>query len=423
MASMFNNIYDVEQDINKMMSDTALSFGRLDANGYGPMTASTFGQAEMFGRSLGTMLGGKDPRMEEAELMEELMRRHPDPKTKAEILAVAKDAAEMGLSNLQTQMIEIASAMEEKKKANDTDIKFLTNHMSLTNSNPEMLTSYLKSIGNTPEMIDDSLLSDAKKEFKTILDGYGTWLRTKGKTPSEIHDYAFTNKGQIENQELFRAYLEPITKANKIAKWLYDNNVVIKNSGNGNGGGNDDESGINKKSDIDIESGNQTSVVEALKNRGEDFHTMSKADKFFESQRHNLRLVDALTQIYEPLRKGFDKPEDGKGKKASKLSISGSLGELFMDKETLDAENKRDAVKDWMGGGMGFNIRKSSAMEHFQSNGPEALAKFAADPVKYFEENILRTQYYNEGPDGIMGTPDDVLKDPEREIPTLWGIN
>ena len=55
---MFNNIYDVEQDINKMMSDTALSFGRLDANGYGPMTASTFGQAEMFGRSMGAMLGG-----------------------------------------------------------------------------------------------------------------------------------------------------------------------------------------------------------------------------------------------------------------------------------------------------------------------------------------------------------------------------
>lgn len=422
MASMFNNIYDVEQDINKMMSDTALSFGRLDANGYGPMTASTFGQAEMFGRSLGTMLGGKDPRIEEAELMEELMRRHPDPKTKDEILAVAKDAAEMGLSNLQTQMIEIASAMEEKKKANDTDIKFLTNHMSLTNSNPEMLTSYLKSIGNTPEMIDDSLLSDAKKEFKTILDGYGTWLRTKGKTPSEIHDYAFTNKGQIENQELFRAYLEPIKEANKIAKWLYDKNVVIKNSSNG-GGDDNDKSGINKKSDIVIEAGNQTSVVEQVKNQGQDFHSMSKADQYFESKRHDLRLVDALTQIYEPLRKGFDKPEDGKGKKASKLSMSGALGELFMDKETLDAENKRDAVKDWMGGGMGFNIRKSSAMEHFQSNGPEALAKFAADPVKYFEENILRTQYYNEGPDGIMGTSDDILKDPEREIPTLWGIN
>ena len=100
---------------------------------------------------------------------------------------------------------------------------------------------------------------------------------------------------------------------------------------------------------------------------------------------------------------------------------SGVINGMF-DKETLNAENKRDAVKDWMGGGMGFNIRQSSAMEHFQSNGPEALAKFAADPVKYFEENILRTQYYNEGPDGIMGTSDDVLKDPEREIPTLWGI-
>ena len=418
---MFNNIYDVEQDINKMMSDTALSFGRLDTNGYGPMTASTFGQGEMFGRALGSMLGGKDPRVEEAELMEELMQKHPDPKTKAEILAVAKDAAEMGLGNIQAQIIEIASAMEDKKKANDKDIKFLTNHMALGNSSTEMLNSYLLSRGNTPEMIDASLLSDAKSEFKTLLDGYGTWLSTKDKTPAQIHDYAFKNKSQIENQELFRAYLEPIKESNTIAKWLYDKNVVIKNSGNC--GGDNDDNGLDNKSDISLETGNQTNVTLNAAARGDDFSAMSKADKYFASARNDLYLVENLQQIYEPLRTGFNTNADSVGKKSSKLSMSGALGELFMDKETLDAENKRDAVKDWMGGGMGFNIRHSKAMEHFQANGPEAMAEFAADPVGYFEKNILRTQYYNEGPDGKMGTKDDVLIDAERTITTLWGIN
>ena len=420
MASMFNNIYDVEQDINKMMSDTAISFGRLDTNGYGPMTASTFGQGEMFGRALGSMLGGKDPRIEEAELMQELMQKHPDPKTKAEILAVAKDAAEMGLGNIQAQMIEIASAMEDKKKASDKDIKFLTNHMALGNSSTEMLNSYLLSVGNTPEMIDASLLSDAKSEFKTLLDGYGTWLTTKNLTPAQIHDYAFTNKGQIENQELFRAYLEPLKEANTIAGWLYDKNIVIKNSGNDDG---DNDKGLKKKSDISLETGNQTNVTLNAAARGDDFSAMSKADKYFASARNDLYLVENLEQIYEPLRKGFNTLKDSQGKKASKLSMSGAVGELFMDKETLDKENKRDAVKDWMGGGMGFNIRHSKAMEHFQANGPEAMAEFAADPVGYFEKNILRTQYYNEGPDGKMGTKDDVLIDAERTIPTLWGIN
>ena len=411
MASMFSNIYDAEADINKMMSDTAISFGRLDANGYGPMTASTFGQGEMFGRALGGLLGSKDPRMEEAELAQELMRRHPDPRTKEELLAAAKDAASLGLIDLQAELLSIAAEMPEKKKASKEDINFLTEHMALTNASPELLNGYLLSIGNTQEQADTKL-SDARNEFKTLINGYGTWLSTQNLSPADLHDYAFTDDGQITNQTMFKRYLEPMIGANKLAAYMYEkNNIFVSN---GNNGDDNDKSGIDKKSDIDIEKGNQTNVTLNAAARGEDFSAMSKADQYFEQKRNDFKIATALEQAYEPLRVNPKSP---------KLSMIGAVGEVFMDKETLDEENKRDAVKDWMGGAMGFDIRKSDAMEHFQAQPPEALQEFLQDPIKYFEENILRSQYYNAGADGKIGTADDVLKDPEREIPTLWGIN
>ena len=101
----------------------------------------------------------------------------------------------------------------------------------------------------------------------------------------------------------------------------------------------------------------------------------------------------------------------------------GAVGELFMDKETLDYANQLDAVKDWMGGELGTAIRTSSAMKHFQSNPPQALQEFIADPIKYYKEKILQSEFYNAGLDGELGTADDTLKNAEREIPTLWGIN
>jgi hypothetical protein len=411
MASMFSNIYDAEADINKMMSDTAISFGRLDANGYGPMTASTFGQGEMFGRALGGLLGGKDPRMEEAELAQELMRRHPDPRTKEELLAAAKDAASLGLIDLQAELLSIAAEMPEKKKASKEDINFLTEHMALTNASPELLNGYLLSIGNTQEQADTKL-SDARNEFKTLINGYGTWLSTQNLSPANLHDYAFTDDVQITNQTMFKRYLEPMIGANKLAAYMYEkNNIFVSNGNNGN---DNDKSGIDKKSDIDIEKGNQTNVTLNAAARGEDFSAMSKADQYFEQKRNDFKIATALEQAYEPLRVNPKSP---------KLSMIGAVGEVFMDKETLDEENKRDAVKDWMGGALGFDIRKSDAMEHFQAQPPEALQEFLQDPIKYFEENILRSQYYDAGPDGKVGTADDVLKDPEREIPTLWGIN
>ena len=200
---MFNNIYDVEQDINKMMSDTALSFGRLDANGYGPMTASTFGQAEMFGRSMGAMLGGKDPRIEEAELQQELMRRHPDPKTKEDLLAVAKDAGSMGLPDVQAQMLEIASQMPEPSLASSADLKSLTGILSLTQGSDKMVDDYLRQLNPKFDTFNETDKNASRKEvraeFDKIIGGYETFLGSKQLKKQDINSMMFDNTGRLKN--------------------------------------------------------------------------------------------------------------------------------------------------------------------------------------------------------------------------------
>tara|TARA_R110000803_G_scaffold5427_1_gene17829 strand:+ start:1001 stop:2263 length:1263 start_codon:yes stop_codon:yes gene_type:complete len=418
-TNMFKNIYEVEDDINQMMSKTALSYGQLDANGYGPMTASTYGQAEMQGRALAGMLGGIDPRMKQAELQAELMKKHPDPRTKADLLAVAKDAALMNLPDVQAQMLEIASAMPDIKKANSDDYKFLTSHMGLTNNSTQMVESYIKGLNPQGKMSDEDyasaiqgLVPDAKQEFNTILNGYGNYLATKGLSPADIQEMAFTAEGRKKNVQLFKAYLAPIKEANTVASYLFNNNVIIE-SGNGNGGS---SSNPPPADDVEI-TGNDTLVSIEQKDKGAelDFHSESKVNQKLIRARSNSRLQMALESEYMVIKKMNTAAPIADG--------FGAVGELFMDKETLDYANQLDAVKDWMGGELGTAIRTSSAMKHFQSNPPQALQEFIADPIKYYKEKILQSEFYNAGLDGELGTADDTLKNAEREIPTLWGIN
>ncbi len=238
MASMFNNIYDVEADINKMMSDTAISFGRLDANGYGPMTASTFGQGEMFGRALGGLLGGKDPRMEEAELQQQLMQKHPDPKTKEDLLAVAKDAGLMGLPDVQAQMLEIASQMPEPSLASGADLKSLTGILSLTQGSDKMVVDYLRKLNpefdKQKEETKNAAIKEVRAEFNKIIGGYETFLGSKQLKKQDINNMMFDNTGRLKNISMFKSYLGALSldeTANPFAKHLFDMNTILLSQG------------------------------------------------------------------------------------------------------------------------------------------------------------------------------------------------
>ena len=420
-TNMLTNRKDVEKSISDEMFDDAIKFGQLGGSRFGAMTASTYGQAAMQGRAIGGMLGGQDPRMAKQDLIDELMSKHQNPSTKKELLAVAEDAATLGLYDIQGQFLDIASQVPDKKMANDSDFTFLINHMGITESSTEMLHSYIKSLNPQGKMSNkdymtavESLTPDAKNEFNTILNGYGSYLATKGLTPTDIQDMAFTNEGRKKNIALFKAYLSPIKDANTVALWLFNNNQILEPAPNGNDN-NGNDNGIVIKSDIKI-TGRDTLVSIEQKNKGSklDFHSESKVNQKLIKARSDMRLMMNLEWQYSLLMK--------MNIAAPTADAFGSVGELFMDKETKDYANQLDAVKDWMGGEIGTRVRRSSAMQHFQSNPPEALQEFIADPVKYYKEKILISEYYNAGKDGELGTSDDILINPETEIPSLWGL-
>jgi len=422
MASMFNNIYDVEQDINKMMSDTALSFGRLDTNGYGPMTASTFGQAEMFGRSLGTMLGGKDPRMEEAELQQQLMQMHPDPRTKEDLLAVAKSAGELGLPDVQAQMLEIASQMPEPSLASGADLKSLTGILSLTQGSDKMVIDYLRKLNpefdSQKEDAKNAAIREVRAEFNKIIGGYETFLGSKQLKKSDINSMMFDNTGRLKNISMFKSYLGALSldeTANPFAKHLFDMNTILlsqnsdtEESDNIDGNGLKVEKVINDMPDDTtfIESSYNASVDEVVVGRN-DFNNLSKNAKKQANMNYKMEMMNKLNSVYVDL-----------------ANIGGNfLNEDNMSASELKQENQNDEIQDWITGGVPMiGTVYSEGMQYFLDKPPEELEKFIKNPEWYYRTVILK-QPFTLDKDRNMNILSPFPKDTSGEIISLWGIS
>ena len=422
MASMFNNIYDVEQDINKMMSDTALSFGRLDTNGYGPMTASTFGQAEMFGRSLGTMLGGKDPRMEEAELQQQLMQMHPDPRTKEDLLAVAKSAGELGLPDVQAQMLEIASQMPEPSLASGADLKSLTGILSLTQGSDKMVIDYLRKLNpefdSQKEDAKNAAIREVRAEFNKIIGGYETFLGSKQLKKSDINSMMFDNTGRLKNISMFKSYLGALSldeTANPFAKHLFDMNTILlsqnsdtEESDNIDGNGLKVEKVINDMPDDTtfIESSYNASVDEVVVGRN-DFNNLSKNAKKQANRNYKMEMMNKLNSVYVDL-----------------ANIGGNfLNEENMSASELKQENQNDEIQDWITGGVPMiGTVYSEGMQYFLDKPPEELEKFIKNPEWYYRTVILK-QPFTLDEERNMNILSPFPKDTSGEIISLWGIS
>jgi len=422
MASMFNNIYDVEQDINKMMSDTALSFGRLDTNGYGPMTASTFGQAEMFGRSLGTMLGGKDPRMEEAELQQQLMQMHPDPRTKEDLLAVAKSAGELGLPDVQAQMLEIASQMPEPSLASGADLKSLTGILSLTQGSDKMVIDYLRKLNpefdSQKEDAKNAAIKEVRAEFNKIIGGYETFLGSKQLKKSDINSMMFDNTGRLKNISMFKSYLGALSldeTANPFAKHLFDMNTILlsqnsdtEESDNIDGNGLKVQKVINDMPDDTtfIESSYNASVDEVVVGRN-DFNNLSKNAKKQANRNYKMEMMNKLNSVYVDL-----------------ANIGGNfLNEENMSASELKQENQNDEIQDWITGGVPMlGTVYSEGMQYFLDKPPEELEKFIKNPEWYYRTVILK-QPFTLDEERNMNILSPFPKDTSGEIISLWGIS
>ena len=427
MASMFNNIYDVEAGINKMMTDTALSYGRLDANGYGPMTASTFGQGEMFGRALGTMLGGKDPQIEEAELQQELMRKHPDPRTKEDILAVAKDAGLMGLPDVQAQMLEIASQMPNPDKASNADIASLTGILSLTQGSDAMTDSYLMSINPEFEKFSDPDKNAARKDvqgqFDKIIAGYSTFLGSKELSKTQINKMMFDNDGRLKNISMFKSYLGSLSldaTGNPFAKYLFDNNTLLLSNG---GKPNNPPDGVSKlKIDRTLnQMPNDTTFIETSYNATvdevvvgkNDFQNLSKNAKKQVNSNYKIEMISKLNSVY------VDMSNFG----------GNSLNEDNMSESELRDENQNDEIQDWISGGVPMlGTAYSEGMKYFLDKPPEELEKFIKNPEFYYRTVILKqpfttTQTEEDGKRYNVSRVSDFPKDTSGEIISLWGLS
>lgn len=422
MASMFNNIYDVEADINKMMSDTAISFGRLDANGYGPMTASTFGQGEMFGRALGGLLGGKDPRMEEAELQQQLMQKHPDPKTKEDLLAVAKDAGLMGLADVQAQMLEIASQMPEPSLASGADLKSLTGILSLTQGSDKMVVDYLRKLNpefdKQKEEAKNAAIKEVRAEFNKIIGGYETFLGSKQLKKQDINNMMFDNTGRLKNISMFKSYLGALSldeTANPFAKHLFDMNTILLSQGSDTDTtDNIDNNGLSVNKVIKempddttfIESSYNASVDEVVVGKN-DFNNLSTNAKKQANMNYKMEMMNKLNSVYVDL-----------------ANIGGNfLSEDNMSASELKQENQNDEIQDWITGGVPMlGTVYSEGMQYFLDKPPEELEKFIKNPEWYYRTVILK-QPFTTDKERNMQILSPFPKDTSGEIISLWGIS
>ena len=112
---MFGDRYSTEQAINSAMFNEAMSFGQLDRSKYAPMTASTYGQAYMGSAGIAGLLGGQHPMMKRQNLLDEIQKKFPDPRTPAELNELAQELSKNGFGDLAMQVKQVAMEMSKNE--------------------------------------------------------------------------------------------------------------------------------------------------------------------------------------------------------------------------------------------------------------------------------------------------------------------
>ena len=200
-TEILSNRWDVENSLNNAMNKTAMGWGQLDRSVYAPMTASTALQGDMYGQSMGAMLGGQQPEMQKQDIIDEIMRKNPDPKTSAELRAVAKEFAEAGLTDYSFQITEVANELYKTEVTKDTATekwytgvsKTLQNNL-LTRPIVEMYAKQLYNISDEDWKNTDiykptaikTMMDDAKSELIGQMDNYANRLRMDAVSKTDL---------------------------------------------------------------------------------------------------------------------------------------------------------------------------------------------------------------------------------------------
>ena len=200
-TEILSNRWDVENSLNNAMNKTAMAWGQLDRTKYAPMTASTALQGDMYGRSLGSMLGGQHPELQKQDIIDDIMKRYPDPRTSTELREVSKEFAKAGLTDYSFQIMEVANELYKtevtKDKATDkwyTGISKTLQNNLLTRPIVEMYAKELYGINDEDWNNRDKytmptinqMMKDAKAELIGQMDNYANRKMMDNLSKSDI---------------------------------------------------------------------------------------------------------------------------------------------------------------------------------------------------------------------------------------------
>jgi len=161
-SGMFGDRYSTQQAINDAMFKDAYSFGSLDRSKYAPMTASSYGQAYMGSAGIAGLLGGQHPMMKRQNLLDEIQKKFPDPRTPAELNELAEELSKNGFGDLAMQVRQVAMEMSknEATKAYQTsqlgtpssdDLKKIGRRLQGSILTTDVIDSYLQIV--EPELV------------------------------------------------------------------------------------------------------------------------------------------------------------------------------------------------------------------------------------------------------------------------------
>ena len=205
MMGLLSNRYDTMSAINQNMENQALKWGQLSTPRYAGMAAGEALMADMYGRQQASLLGGQDPLMRKQDIIDEIMKKHPDPRSVAELQAVANDLQAAGLFDLAIKVREVAN---ETAVAQSTVEKAAKPSKNLLDQ---------ISFGLTSQFVTDQFVTDYMNEFNSsYMTAYNK--ATSNGTVSGAGDYSPTSynakraaaKKEIENQ--FKAYRNAISR-------------------------------------------------------------------------------------------------------------------------------------------------------------------------------------------------------------------
>ena len=213
---MFGDKYSTEQAINSAMFNEAMSFGQLDRSKYAPMTASTFGQEYMAGAGMAGLLGGQHPMMKRQNLLDEIQKKFPDPRTPAELNELAAELSKNGFGDLAMQVKQVAMEMSKNEatkayqtsqlnKPSSDDYKKIGRTLQGSVLNTDVIDAYLGIV--EPELVSyndktykagkqnwndrrDSRLEEVKGLIQAFADSYQVAGTTKQDIQAAIGDDA-----------------------------------------------------------------------------------------------------------------------------------------------------------------------------------------------------------------------------------------